>query len=193
MTPQSFDVNQNLPCCQVHGHHPPTTAETDIHRDPCSDGCHLDAGPPPGLPSVLLLSNHDVARTQRLLHRLAWIHHRGLQEDVGHCFKMLWFFFLYCGWNFVIQSKNLVWKQMIGCGHKGKILVFNCITQKPFLYWRLFFSLNFTQITAQNNLSRIFWREKRSNIHLNPFQTTSSRNHSETLCWFDFSTIFKGK
>lgn len=73
-------------CCavQVHGHHPPTTAEANVHPDPCGDGCHLDAGAASGLPSVLLLGHHDAARTQCLLHRLAWIHHRGLQEDVGH-------------------------------------------------------------------------------------------------------------
>lgn len=70
-------------CFQIHGDHPPPAAEADVHRDPCGDRCDLDAGPAPGLPPVLLLRHGPAARAHSLLHRLARVHHRGLQEDVS--------------------------------------------------------------------------------------------------------------
>lgn len=68
---------------QVHGDHPPPAAEADVHGDPGGDGCDLDAGSASRLPPVLLLDHHAAAWTHRLLHRLAWVHHHGLQEDVS--------------------------------------------------------------------------------------------------------------
>lgn len=67
---------------QIHGDHPSPAAEADFHRDPCGDQRDVDAGSASGLPSVLLLVHRAAAGTHGLLHRLARIHRRGLQEDV---------------------------------------------------------------------------------------------------------------
>lgn len=68
------------PFFQVHGHHSPPEAADDGHGDHRGDRRDLGAGPPPGLPPVLLLRPQLLPPASGLLHRLARRH----REDVSY-------------------------------------------------------------------------------------------------------------
>lgn len=71
-------------CVQIHGYHPPPGAEVVFYTDPRGDRRDVDAGSASRLPPVPLLVHRPAARAHRLLHRLAGVHHSGLQEDVSN-------------------------------------------------------------------------------------------------------------